>query len=89
MPSLLNDEAIEETAATPAFGSWEQHIIGHLISHCDFRGLECIKENPSSDYEESSIGYDRYDEDESDAVTKSTRKTREKQKGKLAAGTVL
>jgi hypothetical protein len=95
MPSLplaVNDEAIEETAATPAFGPWEQHIISHLISHCNSRGLEPIEEIPSSDFEEnanSSVGYDSNDEDEMIPVTKSKKQTQGKQKGKPAAGTVL
>jgi hypothetical protein len=84
-PSLQlapSSEAMEEVASGFTAGAWEQHIINHLISHCNLGGLEPIdEETSSSDSEDSDFGHD---EDEPAPVAQSS-----KQKEKQSNGNVL
>ena len=81
---------MEETATADTIGPWEQHIINHLISRCDDRGLDPVNEDDSSSNSEDSDFGDRYDDDQSNPVAKFiTEKRRRKQKEKQDAGNVL
>ena len=55
-PSLQlapNDETMEEMLTPHTAGTWEQHIINHLISYFNVGDLELIKVTSSSDWEGS------------------------------------
>ena len=93
-PSLwltLNDGGIGETVTTHTNGSWELHIITHLISHCNVGGVGQIDKEISTDigsgFEDCELGYV---EVEPVPVAKSKKeKRRRKQREKQDAGNVL
>ena len=93
-PSLWltpNDGGIGETVTTHTNGSWELHIITHLISHCNVGGLGQIDEEISTDigsgFEDRELGYV---EVKPVPVAKSKKeKRRRKQREKQDAGNVL
>ena len=75
-PSLQlapNDETMEETSTPHTAGTWEQHIINHLISYFNVGDLEPIEVTSSSDWEGS-------DEDEPVPVAKVKGKGKQKER---------
>ena len=100
-PSLRlapDGEAMEERAPAHTNGSWELHIINHLISHCGIGGLEQTDEDTGSGFEETDedtgSGFEESDLGDAEAepvpvgISKK-EKRRRKQGERKHAGNVL
>lgn len=86
LPSLrpvVDFQDIKEAGATHTTGSWELHIINHLISHCNLGALEEIDE-------EIPTETGGFVEDKPVPVAKSKREKRRRKQGETQdAGNVF